>query len=247
MSKVSLQNLTLGYNRHPAVHHLSGIFAEGSLTAVIGPNGAGKSTLLKGIAGALKPLEGGFDFGQLKRRDIGFLPQQAKVDMDFPIGVLDTVCMGLWPRVGLFGGIGIDELEEAREALATVGLNGFEGRLIGSLSRGQFQRVLFARLLVQQASVVLLDEPFTALDERTQRDLESVIEQWHRDGRIVIAVVHDISQVRRFFPDTLILAREAIAWGLTAEVATDKNLGKAQMVAEAWHDDAVVCAREVAA
>ena len=247
MPEVGVQNLTLGYNRHPAIHHLSGAFAGGSLTAVIGPNGAGKSTLLKGLAGGLKPLEGGVDLGRFKRCDIGFLPQKTNVDTDFPIGVLDTVCMGLWPRVGLFGGIGVDKLDEARAALATVGLEGFEERPIGSLSRGQFQRVLFARLWVQQASVVLLDEPFTALDERTQQDLELVIEQWHRDGRIVIAVVHDIAQVRRFFPDTLILAREAIAWGPTAETATDENLGKARMVAEAWDDDALVYARDAAA
>ncbi len=247
MAEIRVQNLTLGYHRHPAVHHLSGAFVSGSLTAVIGPNGVGKSTLLKGIAGALKPLEGGLDLGQLKRHDIGFLPQQAHVDTDFPIGVLDTVCMGLWPRVGLFGGIGVDKLKQARAALTMVGLEGFEERPIGSLSRGQFQRVLFARLSVQQASVVLLDEPFTALDERTQRDLEKVIEQWHRDGRTVIAVVHDIAQVRRFFPDTLILAREVIAWGPTAETASDENLSRARMAAEAWDDDALVCARDAAA
>ncbi|MCF5642785.1 metal ABC transporter ATP-binding protein, partial [Pseudomonas syringae] len=127
------------------------------------------------------------------------------------------------------------------EALRTVGLEGFESRSVGSLSSGQFQRVLFARLLLQDASVILLDEPFTAIDARTTRDLLELVRAWHGQGRTVIAVLHDIDQVRQHFPQTLLMAREAIAWGETADVLSVANLRKARNMAEYWSPDALLC------
>src|SRR5437868_1161416 len=125
-SALAFDNLTLGYDRHPAVHHLHGEIEAGALIAVVGPNGAGKSTLFKGIVGMVKPLAGGIDLRGLRARDIAYLPQAAEIDRTFPISIYDLVAMGLWRDAGLFGGIGRAERERVREAMSAVGLSGFE-------------------------------------------------------------------------------------------------------------------------
>ena len=246
-SAIRIENLTLGYDRHPAVHHLQGAFSAGSLTAVVGPNGAGKSTLLKGLMGMIEPLEGLVHIDACKPSEIGFLPQQTKLDSSFPISVLDTVCLGFWRTSGMFGRIKNDLIERSLRALGDVGLEGFESRPVGALSRGQFQRVLFARLMVQEASVILLDEPFTAIDDKTCKDLLAIVHRWHMDGRTVIAVLHDYGQIREHFPDTLLLAREGLAWGATQDVLSSDNLARAHLMAQAWAEDAPVCVRVDAA
>lgn len=239
---ISFRNLTLGYERHPAVHHLTGTVEEGALLAVCGPNGAGKSTLLKGICGSLKPLGGTIDLHGLPPRDIAYLPQGAEIDRSFPIGVYDMVSMGLWRRAGLFGGIGRADRARIADAIAAVGLEGFEARPIGTLSGGQMQRTLFARLLLQDARVILLDEPFTALDAKTVSDLVALVRRWHGERRTVIAVLHDFELVRAAFPQTLLLARTPVAWGPTAEALGPDNLLKARRMGEAWRDNAAACA-----
>ncbi|WP_431321614.1 metal ABC transporter ATP-binding protein [Rhizobium sp. YTU87027] len=237
---IELEDLTVAYERHPAVHHVSGIVAVGSLTAIAGPNGAGKSSLLKAIIGELRPSSGTIRH-QLKRTDFGYLPQATDINRRFPISVLDTVLLGAWRQSGAFGQIASAERQKARDALAMVGLEGFDRRGIGSLSAGQFQRVLFARLLLQDASVILLDEPFTAIDGRTTRDLLEIVADWHHEGRTILAVLHDFEQVRAHFPQTLLLAREVIGWGATANVMSPGNLRKARAMAEQWDESAGIC------
>lgn len=243
---IRLTDLTLGYDRHPAVHHLNGCFEAGSLTAIIGPNGAGKSTLLKGIKGMLPVLSGGVALEGVDRAAIAYLPQQAELDQDFPISVLDVVMLGHWRGVGMFGAMGAGHRRHALDALAAVGLEGFERRPIGSLSVGQRQRVLFARVLLEDAPVILLDEPFAAIDARTTADLLALVGCWHGEGRTVIAVLHDFDQVRRHFPRALLLAREVIAWDETERVLSADNLLKARAMSEAWDEDAAICARGAA-
>ncbi len=238
-----LSDLTLGYDGHPAVHHLSGRFPAGSLTAVCGPNGAGKSTLIKGLAGALLPLGGAIDRGGLRAGDIGYLPQAAEIDRSFPIDVFDFVSLGRIRRAGLFGRIGAADALAAQAAIVAVGLEGFEHRQIGALSGGQTQRVLFARLMAQDASVILLDEPFVAVDERTMADLLALIGKWHAERRTIVAVLHDFSLVRAHFPDTLLLARECVAWGPTADALSPGNLAVARAMSEAFDEDARDCER----
>jgi zinc/manganese transport system ATP-binding protein len=235
-------NLTLGYERHPAVHHLDGEVEKGSLLAVVGPNGAGKSTLFKGIVGALRPLAGGIERGGLTVRDIAYLPQIADIDRTFPINVYDMVSMGLWRRSGLFGGIGRKERDEIETALAAVGLTGFEDRAIATLSGGQMQRTLFARLLLQDADLIVLDEPFNAIDTKTCADLLDLVRRWHRERRTVLAAMHDIETVKAGFPQTLLLARSPVAWGPTLEVLTPENLLKARRMCEAFDEHAHECA-----
>src|SRR5215470_8164199 len=235
------RDLTLGYRRHPAVHHLSGEVEDGALLAVVGPNGAGKSTLFKGIVGLLTPLSGAVDRA-LDIRDIAYLPQTAEIDRSFPINVYDLVAMGLWRRIGPFGAIGAAERERIHDAIATVGLTGFERRQIAALSGGQMQRVLFARLSLQDSALIVLDEPFNAIDDRTVADLIALVHHWHGERRAVLAALHDMNIVSRHFPQTLLMAREPVAWGDTARVLTAENLIKAQRMCEAFEEAAAECA-----
>jgi zinc/manganese transport system ATP-binding protein len=231
---IRLDDLTLGYDGHPAVHHLSGTFAAGSLTAIVGPNGSGKSTLLKGIMGALTPLGGSV----VRSGDIAYLPQSAEIDKSFPATVNELIGLALWKRRGVFGGFDAADREQIAAALHAVGLDGFARRPIDTLSGGQLQRALFARVLMQDAPGVLLDEPFAAIDENTVRDLMHLVEHWHQEGRTVIAVLHDLELVRRHFPETLLLAREPIAWGRTVVALRPENLERARGMPEAWDDHA---------
>lgn len=240
---VVLRDLTLAYEGHPAIHHLSGSLACGSLTAIVGPNGAGKSTLLKGIAGLMRPAEGAVERTRLGRGTIAYLPQHAEIERRFPISVIDTVLLGHWRQIGWARAATREARGAAHRALAAVGLDGFERRPIGTLSAGQFQRVLFARLMVQDAELILLDEPFSAVDWRTSEDLLRLIESWHRERRTVAAVLHDLDQVRACFPETLLIARECVAWGATAEVLMPHNLQRARHMSEAWAAEAENCRR----
>lgn len=237
---VTVDNLTVSYRQHPALHHISGQFVAGALTAVIGPNGSGKSTLLKSIMGLINPA-GGCVRTNTPRSRIAYLPQLTEIDRSFPLQVRDCVLLGCWGTVGAFGRTTADTLARADAAIHTVGLEGFETRAVGSLSSGQFQRVLFARLLLQDAQLILLDEPFNAMDSRTTAALLDLIHQWHTQGRTVIAVLHDDEQVRTHFDQTVLLARELVAWGPTALVLTTPNLQRARALAEAWDDHADIC------
>ena len=244
VSAIRLDDLTLGYDRHPAVHHLSGEIASGSLTAIVGPNGAGKSTLLKGIAGALSPLEGGISLAR------GQAPRlSAAIGRSRPL--LPDPCLrprrhGPVERRRHLRPHRLGSRASVEAAIAAVGLTGFERRPIGTLSGGQMQRALFARLLLQDADIILLDEPFTAIDARTTADLLALVQRWHGESRTVVAVLHDIETVRRAFPQTLLLAREAVAWGATDEVLTAANLLKARRMVEAFDSHAAPCERDAA-
>jgi zinc/manganese transport system ATP-binding protein len=131
---IRLVNLTLGYDRRPAVHHLEGEIVSGATLAVCGPNGAGKSTLLKALAGLLAPLGGRIDLGGISPREIAYLPQVAEIDRSFPINVRDFIAMGAMRRVGLFGRLDANERARASAAIARVGLEGMDDRPIETLS-----------------------------------------------------------------------------------------------------------------
>lgn len=240
-TQVQFRDVTLGYDRHPAVHHLSGEVAAGALLALVGPNGAGKSTLFRGVVGILKPLSGSISLGGIDARDIAYLPQTADIDRSFPITVLDFIGTGLWRATGLFGGIGKAGRKKIALALASVGLTGFENRAIGTLSGGQMQRLLFARVMLQDARLIVLDEPFNAIDSRTSADLLLLVKRWHGEGRTVLAALHDLETVRAHFPETLLFARGPVAWGPTDDVLTPENLVVAMRMCEAFDDSAAAC------
>lgn len=239
---LTFSDLTLGYAGHPAVHHLSGSVSKGSLTAVVGANGSGKSTLMKGIVGMLQPTKGACAVTAGTR--VAYLPQQSELDRSFPARVGDLVSLGLWPRRGLLGRYGDQDKAAVSRALTAVGMEGFEKRSIDTLSGGQLQRALFARVLVQDADLILLDEPFNAIDARTLGDLIALIKRWHGEERTVLVVVHDLDLVREHFPQALLLARRPVAWGDARETLASENLLRARRFHEAWDENAPWCEPE---
>lgn len=239
MTAITLTDVTLTHDRHPAVHHVSGTFAPGTLTAIVGPNGAGKTTLLRAIAG-LHPVASGRIDGVGPGR-IALLPQSSQLDRSFPIGCLDVVMLGLWQRCGAYRPVTAADTAQAAHALDAVGLQGFAQRPLDTLSGGQFQRLLFARLMVQDAPVLLLDEPFNAVDARTEADLVSLMLGWQAAGRTVIVVSHDLDLVRERIPFTLLLARHVLGWGRTQDVLQQGAMRHARLEAEAWADNAAPC------
>ena len=198
---ISFDQLDLGYDALRAVSGLSTKVSKGSLTAVVGPNGAGKSTLIKAVAGLIAPLQGSLNISAKNSQDIAYLPQMSEIDRTFPITVRELVAMGMWRKVGPLGRFNRALRQELAEAISAVGLMGLEERMIGTLSGGQMQRALFARLLLQDASLVLLDEPFNAVDEKTVKDLIGLVSRWHQEGRTVLAVLHDYETVQAHFPN----------------------------------------------
>ncbi|MGV2048547.1 zinc ABC transporter ATP-binding protein AztA [Agrobacterium sp. 22-209-1] len=236
---LTFKNLTLGYAGRAAVHHLNGDIAKGSLTAVVGANGSGKSTLMKGIAGILKPLGG--ECRLSPNLSVAYLPQQSELDRSFPAQVRDLVALGLWPQRGLLGRHRPEDRAAMGRVMEAVGLSGFENRNIDSLSGGQMQRALFARAMLQDAQLILLDEPFNAVDEKTVADLMVLIKSWVAEGRTVLAVLHDFQLVRQHFPETLFLARKLVGLGPTAEVLKSENIRQARHFHEAWEENAPWC------
>ncbi len=213
---IRLDHLTLRHGARKVICDLSGAFAPGSLTALTGDNGAGKTTLLRALAGLHPPFSGMIDRGGLTPADIALLPQGSQLDRGFPIACRDVVALGLSGRMGPFRGIGRAQLDQADQALSAVGLPDLGRRAIGALSAGQFQRVLFARLILQDAPVLLLDEPFAAVDTATAHDLLGILHRWHQQGRTIVTVLHDLDLVRAHFPETLHLNGERTTWGPTA-------------------------------
>lgn len=236
---IQVNDLTLCYRQHPAIHHLSGVFLAGQATAIIGPNGAGKSTLLKGLAGLMAADHGTIDIAP--SATLAYLPQLSQVDRDFPINVFEFAAAGLWAKMGNTRTMNMAGHDCVMAALRTVGLADFVQRNLDTLSGGQMQRVLFARLIVQDANIILLDEPFTAIDARTTADLTLLMRKWLIEQRTVIAVLHDMSQVQSYFSHSVLLAREKVAWGKTAEVLTEANWQKADALAEGWLENAPLC------
>jgi zinc/manganese transport system ATP-binding protein len=214
--RVLLRDVTVRYGRRTALEGVTGEFASGSLTAVVGANGAGKSTLLAVIAGLVGPAGGTVVCAAQQRQ--AYLPQLAAIDRDYPLTVSELIALGGWREFGAFRSPGTTLRARVAAVAETVGLAGRLGRWIGEISAGELQRALFARLMLQDAPLILLDEPFASVDTQTMAVLLDQVARWHQEGRTVIAVLHDLDLVRARFPSTLVLAQRCIAWG-TTEVA----------------------------
>ncbi|PWT90843.1 MAG: ABC transporter [Proteobacteria bacterium] len=229
---MTLRHLTLGYREHVAIKDLSGTFAAGSLTAIVGANGAGKTTLLHAVSGFLAPRQGSVEIVKADLpADLAYLPQSDSIDREFPISVLEFAALGSWARIGVLGRVSPELRPRGMMALQTVGLGEFAGRMLAELSVGQFRRALFARVIVQDATIVLLDEPFAGVDAATSCDLLRVVQRWHAEGRTVLVALHDLEQVLAAFPEALLLMRKAIAWGDTPTVLAPERLAQAGLAA----------------
>lgn len=239
---IVLDNITVSYQQRPAVHHVHARFDEGTAWAIVGPNGAGKSTLLKAVM-RLLPCDTGHVLWQgLARRDLAWLPQQANVDRSLPMTVFELAALGLWHEIGLFGALRRSQMQRVWHALERVGMAALARQQIGALSGGQFQRVLFARMLVQEARFLLLDEPFNAVDARTTDALLALLHECVQAGRGVIAVLHNRAQAHSHFAHTLLLSRELVACGATADVLTAANLARADALS--WGNPAEQAANQ---
>jgi zinc/manganese transport system ATP-binding protein len=240
MASIRFTNLSFSYARHPrhkpVLDAIDVDIPLGSLLAIVGPNGAGKSTLLKILAGILKPASGYIHLGGVASELVAYLPQHTEIDRHFPISIYQLVAMGLWRFMRGSGGLTPALRKKVDAALDHVGLDGFGDRAISSLSGGQLQRVLFARLLLQDASIILLDEPFNAIDSKTTADLMHLLTQWRDQGRTVIVVLHDLDQVKEQFPHTLMIAHRVIASGATNFVLTSDNLQNARQACADYHE-----------
>jgi zinc/manganese transport system ATP-binding protein len=224
---IDVRNISVRHGRRLTLEGVTGRFDPGSLTAVVGPNGAGKTTLLNVLAGLTRPHRGEVVCAARARFRVAYLQQQAELDRDYPVTVGEIAGLGLWRTFGAFRTPPPALADRVAEAVDAVGLMDLIDRRIGELSVGQMRRALFARLLLLDAEVVLLDEPFAAVDLRTVDALLALIARWHEQHRTIIAVVHDFAQVRAHFPSALILARTPVAWGDTSSVLTGTNLAKA--------------------
>ncbi|MDX5628720.1 MULTISPECIES: ABC transporter ATP-binding protein [unclassified Brenneria] len=218
---IALRELSFGYQRQSPLATLNGCFHAGSLTAIIGANGSGKSTLLKTLAGLLPPLAGAFSINNAGKNAIGYLPQLSEFDRQFPVSVCDLVLMGTLPHRGILRGIGAEWQDKAMRALDAVSMAEYAHQHIGKLSGGQLQRILFARLLLTQSPIILLDEPFTGIDSQTTQALLKIIRQLHDEGCTILAVLHDLDLVAAHFPQVLQLANGGYRWGTSRSILSD--------------------------
>jgi zinc/manganese transport system ATP-binding protein len=196
--QVVLEHMSLGYGRRTIVSGINGTLGAGETIALTGCNGSGKSTLLRAIAGRLKPISGTVNCKGLLVADIGYLPQSANLNRDVPVRVADYCASGLFARLGASKGVDTSGHQRVRDALERVGLTDASRALIHEISGGQFQRLAFARIMVQDPQLILLDEPFAALDATISESLMSVIAEWSDQGRCVVAALHHGAMIPRF-------------------------------------------------
>ncbi len=233
---LQISNLSIHYKNHYALKDVTGHIIRGSMTAVTGPNGGGKSTFLKSLVGLIPSTEGQINRSLNMSKEIAYLPQRAEIDLNFPLTVEDVAGLGLCQKTGFFQSITPQDQAQVDTALQDVGLQGYGDRLLNTLSGGQLQRVLFARLAVQDADLLLLDEPFAAVDAHTIEDLMKILLKWHARGKTIIVVSHDLDLIKTYFKDSILLAQQCIGWGNTSEIITPENFLTARKISTEWEN-----------
>jgi len=221
---IQINQVSVYYKQLLALENINVEIKENAMIAIVGANGSGKSTLLKTIMGQISPHQGQIKFSQYSTEQVAYLPQSQSIDKKFPITVKEFVAAGAWKKMGLFKRFSQPQVVQLNACLEQVGLAQYQQHQISELSGGQFQRMLFARMLMQDAEILILDEPFNSVDTQTTRDLMKVINQCHQLGKTVIAVVHDLPLVKQFFPEVLMIAKTVVATGPTTQTMTEKNL-----------------------
>nr|WP_281272145.1 metal ABC transporter ATP-binding protein [Paenibacillus flagellatus] len=227
-SPLSVQGLTVAYQKKPVLQDVTFEVPEGKLIAIVGPNGAGKSTLIKAALGLIPKVRGdvriyGKPYVQ-QRKMIGYVPQRESVDWDFPTSALDVVMMGRYGHLGWFKRPGANEKRIAMESLDKVGMADFAGRQISQLSGGQQQRIFLARALAQDAKLYFMDEPFVGVDAATEKAIITLLNELKKQGKTVLVVHHDLSTVNEYFDWVLLLNVGLIDVGPVDSVFTAANL-----------------------
>jgi ABC-type Mn2+/Zn2+ transport system ATPase subunit len=226
-----VEGLTVHYRDLLAIENIGLATSCGNRTALIGPNGAGKSTFLKAIAGLLPRTSGTITWrGTAVRkwsREFAYLPQREEIDWTFPITVRGLVEMGRYPHLGLLKRFSSTDDDAVDQALNTLGISDLQNRQIRELSGGQQQRAFLARAVAQDAHVLLLDEPFTGLDQPASKALAELIGNLSEQGRLIIASHHDLESAPRLFNQALLLNHQPIAFGPISEVLTPAHKRRA--------------------
>lgn len=227
---IRIKNLSVSYKETLALKDISLVLQGPTITGIIGPNGAGKSTLLKSMLGII-PHEGHafIDDKEMNKslKKVAYVEQKIHIDYNFPIKVKECVSLGLYPSIPLFHTLKAKHWEKVAEALEIVGLSDYAERQISQLSGGQFQRVLIARCLVQDADYILLDEPFVGIDSVSEEIIMNTLRDLKKSGKTVLIVHHDLGKVAHYFDQVLLLNKELIALGPTKETFTEANLKEA--------------------
>lgn len=229
---LQVRNLSLGYPDLTLFRGLSMELEHGSTLAILGANGSGKSTFVKMILGLITPLSGDLKWPKGKPQTVGYLAQMTEFDRRFPIRVRDLAAMGAWQGFGLAGSLDKSMRDKIDQALDTAGVSEIADRSIHTLSGGQLQRALFARVIMQDASLIILDEPFAAVDQTTESHLLSIINQWRDEGRAIALVVHDLSSVLDRCDRALLLGNGIATHGLVDEVLTPDQLVQQKYMSE---------------
>ncbi len=214
---IKLNHITLQKNNQLILDQLSGTFQQGEMHAIIGPNGAGKSSLIHVLLGLTTPSNGTVQIA-CDPQDIGYLAQKTDINKEIPVTLYELVSHGLLKQKGLFKRFNQQDHLNIQSALEKVHLLEHKDKQIHHLSGGQLQRALFARLLLTQPEVIILDEPFAGVDQDSQIHLLNLLQQWHHEGKTIIAVLHDLNKVSTYFTHTLWLNKKILAWGQTQDV-----------------------------
>lgn len=226
---IEMKNLSVSYQGQLALEPTSLTIKGPTITGIIGPNGAGKSTLIKGMLGIVESEGQTFlDRKPMKQElsKIAYVEQKIHIDYNFPIKVKECVSLGLYPKIKLFQRLKASDWEKVARALKIVGLEDFAEWQISQLSGGQFQRVLIARCLVQEADYIFLDEPFVGIDSVSEEIIMATLRQLRKAGKTILIVHHDLSKVVAYFDQVLLLNKKVVAFGSTESTFTKENMQK---------------------
>ena len=224
---IEMKNISVSYQGQLALGPTSLTIKGPTITGIIGPNGAGKSTLIKGMLGIVESEGQTFlDRKPMKQElsKIAYVEQKIHIDYNFPIKVKECVSLGLYPKIKLFQRLKAADWEKVARALKIVGLEDFADRQISQLSGGQFQRVLIARCLVQEADYIFLDEPFVGIDSVSEEIIMKTLRQLRKAGKTILIVHHDLSKVVAYFDQVLLLNKKVVAFGSTESTFTKENM-----------------------
>lgn len=230
-SGIITNDLTVTYNNGTtALRNVSFEIPRSTITALVGVNGAGKSTLFKALMGFIPTIKGEISIlGQsvksaLKGNHIAYVPQAEEVDWSFPVLVQDVVLMGRYGHMGFFRKTTSNDILEVDYALNRVGMEDFKDRQIGELSGGQRKRVFLARALAQKSGVILLDEPFTGVDVKTETAIIKLLREMRKEGKIMLVSTHNLGSVPEFCDRTILIKETVLAYGKTEKTFTRQNL-----------------------
>ena len=227
-SLITIKNVGVSYAMQPNVLKDCNATIEGpTITGIIGPNGAGKSTLLKAILGLIQSSGEILIDGEPAKKvlqKIAYVEQKSHIDFTFPITIRECVALGRTVKKKPLQRLTKEDWEKVDEAIEEVGLTDLASRQIGALSGGQFQRVLLARCMVQEAQFIFLDEPFVGIDMLSEKVIMTILRKWKEEGKTILMVNHDLSKVKEYFDQVILVKHAIVASGKTEDVFIKKYL-----------------------